>query len=88
MFHQHRFVTLTMDDQNLRSIFAEVFNLDSQAIRDELSPDTVDAWDSFGHMRLITAIERSLNIRLTMDEVVSVDSYGTLRRVVADASGR
>jgi acyl carrier protein len=77
-----------MEEGRLQQLFAEVFHLDRAAVRPEMNPDSVDEWDSFGHMRLITAVEEDLGIHLRMDQVLSIDSFDALRRTVAEASDK
>jgi acyl carrier protein len=74
-----------MNEIELRRIFADVFSLDAASVGPDMSPDTVDEWDSFGHMRLVTAVETELGIQLRMDQVIRIDSYDALRRTVAEA---
>lgn len=66
----------------LQALFAEVFEMSPDTVTDSASPETVDSWDSFGHMRLITTIEERLGIVLSMDQVLDIDCYGALRNVV------
>ena len=70
----------------LRRVFAQVFKLDEATVAADMTPDTVDAWDSFGHMQLITAVETALRIKLTMEQVVAIDSFAALSRVVGEAA--
>lgn len=74
-----------MNELALRRIFADVFSLDASSVAPDMSPETVDEWDSFGHMRLVTAVEHELGVRFRMDQVVQIDSFEALRRTVAEA---
>ena len=71
-----------MCEDDVRRIFADAFKLPVANVRPEMSPETVIAWDSFGHMELITAIEAELGIELTMDEIIKIDSFGALCQVL------
>lgn len=75
-----------MQEATLRRIFADVFNLEYDGVSSDMSPETVDSWDSFGHMQLITAVEGNLGIQLRMEQILAVDSYDALCRVVAEAT--
>lgn len=78
----------TTTESALRRVFAAVFKLDEKAVTDDMSPDSVDAWDSFGHMQLVTAVETALDIRLRMDQVLAVDSFAALCRIVGEAASQ
>lgn len=56
-------------------LLAETFNIPENTLGLESSQDTVEAWDSMGHLQLILAIESDLNIRFKtteLDELKSV----------------
>ena len=69
----------------MRRIFAETFKIPADSVGPDMSPENVVAWDSFGHMRLITAIEAQLPVRLTMEQIVSIDRFATLWQLVDEA---
>lgn len=66
----------------LRELFAEVFEIAPEAVTDLASPETLESWDSFGHMRLIMTIEERLGVSLSMDQVLDIESYAALKAVV------
>jgi len=66
----------------LRAVFAEVFEVDPGAVTLASGPDTVDKWDSFGHMRLVMLVEERFGVALEMDQVLEIDSYGSLCRIL------
>jgi acyl carrier protein len=72
--------------EDVRRIFAETFKVPAETVSADMSPETIDAWDSFGHMRLITAVEAQLSIRLTMEQILAIDSFAMLCRTLEDAS--
>ncbi len=69
-------------EPELRELFAEVFEVAPESVADAASPETLDSWDSFGHMRLITSIEERFGISLSMDQVLDIDCYGALKNAV------
>lgn len=70
----------------LQTLFAEVFAIEPETVTDTVSPETLDRWDSFGHMRLIMTIEERFGIVLSMDQVLDIDCYGALRSIVLDTA--
>jgi len=63
----------------LREVMAEVFGLAPGEIDDSFARDGSPAWDSLGHLRLITALEEEFGTRFTMKEVGELDRFGKLR---------
>jgi acyl carrier protein len=67
----------------LASLVAETLGIDEARVVPELSAETVEEWDSLNHLRLITAVEKQFQIRLSMEEVISLTNIGDLAQVVA-----
>jgi acyl carrier protein len=74
-------------NDELRRLVADVLGVDVREVTDELGPGVSDTWDSISHLRIVSAIEDELSLRLTMDEIRSVDSFARLAAIVA-AKGR
>jgi acyl carrier protein len=74
-------------EDDVRRILAATLKIPPETVAPDTSPDNVAAWDSMGHMRLVTAIELELGVRLTMEQVVAIDNFAALCRIVAAARG-
>jgi acyl carrier protein len=66
----------------LHQLFADVLEIDPSSVTPESSPETIDEWDSFAHMRLVMAIENEFNLTMTMEQVLSIESFSDLRKIV------
>jgi acyl carrier protein len=80
-------VTAVVSEDDVRRVFAETFKVPAEAVSPGTSPENVDAWDSFGHMRLVTAVEAQLSVRLTMEQILAIDSFAALCRTLGEARG-
>jgi acyl carrier protein len=60
----------------LREIFREVFDDNSIEIRDEMTAQDVEEWDSLNHINLIVAVERNFDVRFTTKEVRNLANVG------------
>ncbi|MEX1256066.1 MAG: acyl carrier protein [Gemmatimonadota bacterium] len=67
----------------LRSIVADILDLDPSEVRDDLGPGLGDRWDSLSHLKIMSAVEETFGLRLSMDEIQGVDSFAALARIVA-----
>ena len=56
----------------VNQIVAKVLRMSPEQITDETSPGSVENWDSFNGLMLVSELESEFNVRFTMDEVVSV----------------
>lgn len=68
--------------ETLTEIFADVLNIPSTDITDQLSPNTLKTWNSMAHMKLVMAIEEAYDIVFTVDDVKSVKSFADARQVL------
>lgn len=66
----------------LQNIFREVFDDDELAILDSSSKDNIMEWDSVAHVKLVLAIEDTLNIRFSLDEVTLISSVGDFKESI------
>ena len=70
----------------LSEILREVFDDDELVARPDLTADQVDGWDSFAHLRLITTVERSFQVRFTAAQVSALKNVGELAELVQSKS--
>lgn len=62
---------------SLQEVFREVFDDPSIVLRDELTAEDVDGWDSLAHINLIIAVERRFKIRLATAEISKTKAAGS-----------
>ena len=61
--------TLTSE---LIEILSDLFDIDPEQVDLDTSPDSVEAWDSIGHMRLISSIEEKYQISITPEDQIEM----------------
>lgn len=71
----------------LTSIFRDVFDDDGLILRDDMTAENVESWDSLTHVDLIVAIEKEFKIRLTTGEISGLKSVGQLTALVLRKAG-
>jgi acyl carrier protein len=71
----------------LTRIFRDVFDDDALILRDDMTADNVERWDSLTHVDLIVAIEKEFKIRLTTGEISGLKSVGQLTALVLRKAG-
>lgn len=71
---------------NMADIFDEVFEYEG-TLSAETTSDTVDEWDSLGHIRLVLAVEAKFGVRFQPSEVVGLKNLGELADLVAQKIG-
>ena len=68
--------------QRLKAILSKVLGIDESAITEETSPSTVETWDSFNGLMLVSELENGFKIKFTMDEIVTVKSVGDIKKAL------
>ena len=61
--------------EKYKKVFIESFGINESELNDDLKYNTIDAWDSVGHMSLIALLEDTFEIQLEMDEIIDFSSY-------------
>ncbi len=66
----------------LIELIADLLNVPSKELSDASTPETARNWDSINHVRLITALESEFDIVLSINETMTLQSIGDIRRVL------
>lgn len=69
-------------DEKLVELLAVTFNLPSEAISDDVSPNNTRQWDSLANLLLIAGIEETFAIDLTTAELEAMRNVGEVRAVL------
>lgn len=69
--------------ERLKQVFAEALSIDVNSITDDLQYNTLQQWDSVGHMALIAAIEQAFDILIDTDDVIDMSSFAKAKEIVA-----
>lgn len=69
-------------EEKVKGIMSEIFEIKEDKITDDLKYDGVSLWDSLNHLKMITALEESFDIKLTMSEINSMDSFNKIKEVI------
>jgi acyl carrier protein len=57
--------------------FIEMFEIEQSDLTEKLEYQSIEAWDSVGHMALIAELEDVFDVSLEMDDVIDFGSYIT-----------
>lgn len=68
--------------KKIKSILANVLQIDEDSITDETSPENVETWDSFNALLLISEFEKAYDIHFNIDEVMSIKCVGDIKKIL------
>ena len=61
---------------DVQQIFRDVFGDDQLVLRDDMTADEVEGWDSLAHLNLIIALEKRLGIKFATAEISRLKDDG------------
>ncbi len=68
-------------NSTINAIVADVLNVDEDEVNGELSPEKAEYWDSMAHLTMVTAMEEECDIKLTMDDVQSIECVNDMYEI-------
>jgi acyl carrier protein len=66
----------------LKKVFEEVFEDEQFEFSDSLGRETLKAWDSLGHIRLVAAVEEAFGATFSIEEIEGFTSAGKIAETV------
>ena len=69
-------------EKTLKNIFSDLLKLDLKEINDDLMMKDLDIWDSLMHMELIVTIEKEFELEFSFEEIVSMQNFGEINRIL------
>ena len=61
--------------EKYNNAFYEAFDLDKGADLSDLEYQSIDEWDSIGHMTLMSELEDNFNITISTEDLIQFESY-------------
>jgi len=55
--------------------FIESFGVDEEVLKNNLKYNTIEEWDSIGHMSLMAALEDAFDIMLETEDIIEFSDY-------------
>jgi acyl carrier protein len=75
-----------MEDQilltKIQEAFKAAFDVDPVSVNIETKPGDVPAWDSMGHVVLVSSLERVFGLSFDVDEVMEMENVRQIAKIV------
>jgi acyl carrier protein len=68
----------------LNAIFRDIFDDPKLEIRDDMTANDVEGWDSLSHIDLIVAVEKEFKIKLSTGDVRKLNNVGDFVRLISE----
>lgn len=66
----------------VQKAFHSAFDADPQSITIDTTPSDIPAWDSMGHIALVSSLEQAFGLSFDVDEVMEMENARQIIRVV------
>ena len=63
-----------MSHEKLRSCFSRALGIPMERVTDDLTYNTIEEWDSVGHMVVVADIESTFDVMLDTDDILNMSS--------------
>jgi acyl carrier protein len=74
--------------ERIRAVFAQVFHVDPAQLAAGSSPETVEGWDSFGHLALVDALEHEFRITFEAEDIAQLETLGRIEEILLRRGAR
>jgi acyl carrier protein len=61
--------------EKYQQVFRESLEIDESQLGPDLLYQSIETWDSVGHMQLVAALEDAFDIMLDTDDIIDLSSY-------------
>jgi len=69
--------------EKYKKVFCDSFSITENDLKDNLEYNSIEAWDSVGHMGMIAELEDKFEIMLDTDDIIDFSSYKTGMEILA-----
>jgi acyl carrier protein len=68
----------------IEELVSQVFGAEPGSIDASSSPESVEGWDSMGHLNLIAALEKRFNVSIDIGDAMEMVSVRRIREILVD----
>jgi len=66
----------------VQTAFKEAFDVDPRSVTIDTKPGDIPAWDSMGHLALVSSLEQVFGLSFDVDEVMEMENVRQILRIV------
>jgi acyl carrier protein len=77
-----------MMEGRIKAVMAAVFDIKTEDIDDNASPDTIGSWDSLHHMNLIVALEEEFGVTFNEEDMANMLNYQLIKLTLSEHDGK
>ena len=66
----------------VEEVIGRVFKIDSRSLVDGSGRDSIEQWDSMGHLQLITELEQHFGVSVSIGDAMEMVSVGKVKEIL------
>lgn len=70
----------------VQRVVADVFSLSPEEVSPQSSPETIQLWDSVGHLNLALALEQEFKVYFSPEQMQEMTSVASIMRILQTAA--
>jgi acyl carrier protein len=72
----------------VEDVVARVFGVERTAIDERSSPETVEGWDSMGHLTLLLELERNFALSIAVTDAIEMADVASIKAILRTYGAR
>jgi acyl carrier protein len=68
--------------ETIKKVIAEALEINHSEITDQSCMDNVGEWDSLGHLKIISALEKQFNIIFQEKDMIAMTSIKNIEKII------
>ena len=68
--------------EKYNNAFKETFSINEKVLKSNLEYNSIEEWDSIGHMNLVSSLEENFEISFETDDIVDFSSYNKGKEIL------
>jgi acyl carrier protein len=76
-----------MVQERIKAVFAQVFQVDPAQVAPTASPESIEGWDSFGHLALVEALQSEFSVRFELEDIAQMENLQAIAEIIQKRRG-
>jgi len=75
-------------DERIKEVMATVFDIKSEDIDENASPDSIENWDSLHYMNLVIALEEEFGVTFSEEDISNMLNYKLIKLTLSEYAAK
>jgi len=71
-------------ENRIKKVIADVLLIEVDQIDDNLSPETIESWDSMNQMNIVVALEEEFDIQISDEDIIEMLNLKLINSIISE----